>query len=317
MIPERDLMTLLYTDDRFLKHETGKHPERLERLQAITKKLAAEKLDAECKRTACVAATVEQLTRVHDPAYVAELEKSIRSGKLGSIEQDTVVSAGSYDAAVLASGTACDAVKRVLNKEDKTALCLVRPPGHHALKKAPMGFCLFNNVAVAARSAIAEHKLNRVLIVDWDVHHGNGTQDAFYEDGQVGFYSIHRSPFYPGTGAADETGSGKGLGKIVNVPVKFGTPRKEYFDLFRAGLDKIAERIKPELVLLSAGFDAHKDDPVGSLELETEDFIELTKLCRAVADAHASGRVVSLLEGGYNLEALADSAAVHLRELLK
>ena len=310
-------MTLLYTDDRFLKHDTGKHPERLERLKSIVRKLADEKLDAQCKRVPCVAATTEQLTRVHEREYVAKLKESIEAGKLGSIEQDTIVSAGSYEAAVLAAGTACDAVRRVLAKEDKTALCLVRPPGHHALKAAPMGFCLFNNVAVAARAALAEHKLDRVLIVDWDVHHGNGTQDEFYEDGQVGFYSIHRSPFYPGSGDADETGRGKGLGTTVNVPVTFGTPRPKYFDLFKTGLDKIAARIKPQLVLISAGFDAHKDDPIGSLELETDDFTELTKLVRAVADAHCDGRMVSLLEGGYNLDALADSVAVHLRELLK
>lgn len=310
-------MTLLYSDDRFLKHDTGKHPEKLERLKSIVKKLSDEKLDAQCKRVPCVAATIEQLTRVHEREYVVTLKEAIEAGKLGSIEQDTVVSAGSYEAAVLAAGTACDAVRRVLAKEDKTALCLVRPPGHHALKAAPMGFCLFNNVAVAARSALAENKLERVLIVDWDVHHGNGTQDAFYEDGQVGFYSIHRSPFYPGTGDADETGRGRGLGATVNVPVKFGTPRSKYFELFKAGLDKITARIKPQLVLISAGFDAHKDDPIGSLDLETDDFTELTKLVRAVADAHCDGRVVSLLEGGYNLEKLADSTAVHLKELLK
>ncbi|MCE9607079.1 MAG: histone deacetylase [Planctomycetia bacterium] len=310
-------MTLLYTDDRFLKHETGKHPERLERLQAISKKLAEEKLDARCTRPPCVAATLERLVRCHDREYVVRLKESIGAGKLGSIEQDTVVSAGSYDAAVLAAGSACDAVGRVLRKEDKTALCLVRPPGHHALKGAPMGFCLFNNVAVAARAAIAEHALERVLIIDWDVRHGNGTQDEFYEDGKVGFLSIHRSPFYPGTGAADETGRGPGLGTTVNVPVAFGTPRTKYFDLFRAALDKIATRMKPQLVLISAGFDAHKDDPIGSLELETEDFTELTKLVRNVADVHCEGRLVSLLEGGYDLAALADSVAVHLRGLLQ
>jgi len=310
-------MTLLYTDDRFLKHDTGKHPERLERLKSIVMKLADEKLDVACKRTPCVEATLEQLTRCHAREYVVGVKDSIAAGKLGSIEQDTVVSAGSYEAAILAAGSACDAVKRVLNKEDKTALCLVRPPGHHALKAAPMGFCLFNNVAVAARAAIAEHKLERVLIVDWDVHHGNGTQDEFYEDEQVGFFSIHRSPFYPGTGAADETGRGKGLGTTLNVPVEFGTPRPKYFDSFRTALDKIAARMKPQLVLVSAGFDAHKDDPIGSLELETGDFAELTKLVRAVADVQCDGKLVSLLEGGYNLEALTDSVAMHLRELLK
>ena len=245
------------------------------------------------------------------------VRETIAAGRLGQIEQDTIVSAGSYDAALLASGTVCDAVGRVLGQEDKSALCLVRPPGHHALKNAPMGFCLFNNVAVAARSAVAEHQLDRVLIVDWDVHHGNGTQDEFYDDEQIGFLSIHRHPFYPGTGAVEDTGRGRGLGTTSNVPVEFGTPRKTYFDRFTAALEKLAARMKPQLVLVSAGFDAHKDDPIGSLELETDDFIELTKIVQSVADAHCEGRIVSTLEGGYNLTALADGVAVHLRTLLE
>jgi acetoin utilization deacetylase AcuC-like enzyme len=310
-------MTLLYYDDRFLKHDTGAgHPERAARLEAITTKLKAEKLDARATSHPCVPVTLQRLERCHGADYVKQVREAIAAGRFGRIEQDTTVSAGSYEAATLAAGAACDAVARVVKGEDKTALCLVRPPGHHALKNAPMGFCLFNNVAVAARSAVAEHGVDRVLIVDWDVHHGNGTQDEFYEDEQIGFYSIHRFPFYPGTGDADETGRGKGLGTTVNVPVSFGTPRKEYFAKFRAGLEKIAARMKPRLVLISAGFDAHRDDPIGSLELETEDFRELTKLVRGVAEAHAGGRMVSLLEGGYDVDALAASVAVHLDELL-
>ncbi|MBL9083853.1 MAG: histone deacetylase [Planctomycetales bacterium] len=309
-------MTLLYSDDRFLAHETGRHPEQPDRLRSITKRLADEGLDTKATRIECVVATAAQIERCHDAAYVKHVRDTIAAGRLGQIEQDTIVSAGSYDAAVLAAGTVCDAVKRVLGGEDKTALCLVRPPGHHALKAAPMGFCLFNNIAIGARAAIAEHGLERVLIVDWDVHHGNGTQDEFYDDGQVGFYSIHRSPFYPGSGAADETGRGRGLGTTVNVLVEYGTPRPKYFELFRAGLEKIAERMKPQLVLVSAGFDAHKDDPIGSLDLETDDFAELTKLLQATADTHSGGRLVSVLEGGYNLTALAASVSVHLRTLL-
>lgn len=308
-------MTLLYSDDRFLAHETGRHPEQPDRLRSITKRLADDGLDTKAKRIDCVAATAAQIERCHDTAYVKHVRDTIAAGRLGQIEQDTIVSAGSYDAAVLAAGTVCDAVKRVLGGEDKSALCLVRPPGHHALKAAPMGFCLFNNIAIGARAAIAEQGLERVLIVDWDVHHGNGTQDEFYDDGQVGFYSIHRSPFYPGTGDADETGRGRGLGTTVNVPVEYGTPRPKYFELFRAGLEKIADRMKPQLVLISAGFDAHKDDPIGSLDLETDDFAELTKLLQATADAHSGGKLVSVLEGGYNLTALAASVSIHLRTL--
>ena len=180
------------------------------------------------------------------------------------------------------------------------AFCLVRPPGHHALSDAAMGFCLFNNIAIAARVAIDELGLDRVLIIDWDVHHGNGTQEMFWEDGQVGFFSIHRWPFFPGTGQASETGSGRGLGATVNLPVEFGTSRREYIESFENSLSHFANKIKPQLVMISAGFDAHRDDPVGSLGLETEDFPKLTQIALQVAHEYAGGRLVSVLEGGYD-----------------
>jgi acetoin utilization deacetylase AcuC-like enzyme len=204
----------------------------------------------------------------------------------------------------------------VLAGEDRTALCLVRPPGHHALADYAMGFCLFNNVAIAARVAIDEHDLERVLVVDWDVHHGNGTQDTFYADGRVGYFSAHRWPFYPGSGAADETGIGAGLGATRNLPLEFGTPRATYRDRFRRELEDFAARIRPQLVLVSAGFDAHRDDPIGSLGLEVEDFAELTQMVLDVASVHAGGRVVSLLEGGYNPPILAECVAAHLGRLI-
>jgi acetoin utilization deacetylase AcuC-like enzyme len=308
-------MTLLYQHEAFLAHDTGKHPERPERLTAIRRQLERSGLDARCQRPTWQPVTDAQLGRAHDLDYVRRVQAFAERGG-GRIEADTVVAPRSPDVARLAAGAACDAVARVLKGEDHSALCLARPPGHHALHASAMGFCLFNNVAVAARAAIAEHQLDRVLIVDWDVHHGNGTQDAFWEDPQVGFFSIHRWPFYPGSGAADETGAGKGLGTTLNVPVEFGTPRQEYFAAFRRGLEVLATRLRPQLVLISAGFDAHRDDPIGSLELETEDFAELTKIVQAVANEHAGGRVVSLLEGGYNTSALAGSVEAHLRELL-
>jgi acetoin utilization deacetylase AcuC-like enzyme len=210
------------------------------------------------------------------------------------------------------------AVDAVLKGTDHTALCLVRPPGHHATPTRSMGFCLFNNIALAALHAKKAHQLSRILIVDFDVHHGNGTQDIFYEDGEVTFFSIHRygMGFYPGTGAADETGRGKGAGHIVNAPIRFGTSRKDYHAAFDKALEKTADTIEPELVLLSAGFDAHGKDPIGSLGLETEDFTTLTRKVLAVAKAHARGRLVSCLEGGYNLDALAESVQAHLEELL-
>lgn len=180
-----------------------------------------------------------------------------------------------------------------------------------------MGFCLFNNVALAADRAVKHHKLERVLVVDWDVHHGNGTQDIFYDRDDVWFLSAHRSPFYPGTGSKEETGTRKGLGTKFNLPVKFGTSRRDYLAQFESLLKDAAEKCKPELVLISAGFDAHAEDPIGSLGLQTEDFAALTTLVHQVAKAHAKGRVVSCLEGGYNVDRLAESVACHLKTLLE
>ncbi len=308
-------MTLLYTSPRFLEHHTGQHPENATRLVHITRHLDETGLAARCTEPPWEPATVEQLAHLHQPAYIAKLAETIgRRGELA--DPDTVVSPQSFEVARLAAGAAVDAVGRVVRGEDATALCLIRPPGHHARPGAAMGFCLFNNVAVAAQAAIDELQLDRVLVVDWDVHHGNGTQEMFWRDGRIGFFSIHRFPFYPGSGNWDETGSGPGLGANVNVPVAFGTPRSEYFAEFTKALTKFADRVRPQLVLISAGFDSHRTDPVGSLGLETEDFVELTKIVRDVARTHAGGRVVSLLEGGYNPPVLADCVGVHLQGLI-
>jgi acetoin utilization deacetylase AcuC-like enzyme len=307
---------LLYSDPLFLEHKTGTHPERPERLVHVVRQLERSGLDQRCTRPACPAVDLTRLERIHRSHYAASVEAFCWAGG-GRIEADTVVSPQSYDVALHAAGAACDAVERVLRGEDRQALCLTRPPGHHALPHSAMGFCLFNNVAVAARTATAELGLDRVLVVDWDVHLGNGTQDVFYSDEQVCFFSIHRWPFYPGTGAEDETGSGPGLGKNANVPVEFGTSRRSYLDQFRSALERFAERHRPQLVLISAGFDAHRDDPVGSLGLETEDFGALTDMVLGVADAHAGGRVVSLLEGGYNTGILAGCVELHVRTMLE
>ncbi len=308
-------MTLLYYDPLMLEHRTGTHPERPERLIQIMRHLERTGLDQRCRRPVWEPATAEQLVLVHDPGYAAAVESFCREGG-GRIEADTVCSQRSYDAARVAAGAACDAVERVLGGEDPQALCVIRPPGHHALSAEPMGFCLFNNVAIAARYAVRKFDLNRVLVVDWDVHHGNGTQAAFWHDEQVGFLSIHRWPFYPGTGRADETGTGPALGTKLNLPIEFGTSRAAYLDAFRRGLDRLAAHIRPELVLVSAGFDAHTDDPVGSLGLETEDFAPLTAAPLEVAAEYAGGKIVSLLEGGYNTGVLAGCVALHLEELL-
>lgn len=312
---EASLPTLLYESETFLTHETGAHPERPERLRAIHRGLAERGLPLHCRTPEWNSVAAARLERIHDRGYIEQIERTCREGG-GRLDADTVVSRGSFEAATLAAGAVCDAVDRVLRGEARNALCLVRPPGHHALADRAMGFCLFNNIAVAAAAAVADHELHRVLAIDWDVHHGNGTQDAFYREERVGFLSIHRYPFYPMSGTAEETGAGPGVGATLNIPLAGDTLRDVVLDRFRTGLDDMVRRIQPELILLSAGFDAHRADPVGSLGLETEDFATLTDLVRKAADAACGGRLVSVLEGGYNTGVLADCVAVHLERLL-
>lgn len=307
-------MTLLYYDPLFLAHDTGGHPENAARLTAIVQHLAKKGLDAQCQRPAFGPVSAERLERVHDPEY-AEQVRRFAAQKGGYIEGDTVVSGKSYEAACLAAGAVCDAVQRVVAGEDRSALCLVRPPGHHALADRAMGFCLFNNAAIAARMATCELGLDRVLIVDWDVHHGNGTQDTFWEDEQVGFFSIHRWPFYPGTGSPHETGGGSAVGTKRNLPIIFGTSRLKYLNDFTSQLQSFVEKIRPQLIIVSAGFDTHRLDPIGSLGLEVEDFTTLTRRIVEVANVHAAGRVVSVLEGGYNTEVLPLCVEAHLATL--
>ncbi len=309
-------MTLLYSSPVFLEHETGTHPERALRLTTISRYLEVEGLVQQCRQPQWSPATRQQIGRLHKDAWYDELRDYAEAGG-GRIEADTVVSQRSFDAATLAAGAVCDAVGRVVQGEDTTALCLVRPPGHHAVAGGAMGFCLFNNIAIGAKEAIAAHQLDRVLIVDWDVHHGNGTQDMFWTDEQVGFLSIHRWPFYPGSGEGDETGSGQGLGTTRNLPIEYGTSRADYLAQFANELADFASRVKPQLVLVSAGFDAHRQDPIGSLQLETEDFAELTQMVKQIAAEHAGGRLISVLEGGYHPARLAESVGLHLAGLLE
>jgi acetoin utilization deacetylase AcuC-like enzyme len=310
-------MTLLYSDPRFLEHDTGRgHPERSLRLKQIVLRLDSSGLTAQCEQPAWRPVSRARLEMIHESGLVDRVIALAASGG-GHLDPDTVVSPASADVAQLAAGAACDAVDRVLAGEAKTALCLVRPPGHHALPERAMGFCLFNNIALAAQVAIVEHALDRVLIVDWDVHHGNGTQDSFYADGRVGFFSTHRWPFYPGTGDSDETGIGEGLGATRNLPIVPGVSRETYLERFRHELEDFAARIRPQLVLISAGFDSHREDPLGSFLLETEDFAALTKNVLDVAAVHAEGRVISVLEGGYNPNLLAECVETHLHELMR
>lgn len=309
-------MTLLYSHPCFLAHETGNHPERADRIRRIEARLEQSGLAARCARPDPPAVDRRRLARVHTPSYIDEIWAFAKSGG-GYIEIDTIVSPSSYEVALRAAGAVCDATERIVRGEDRQALCLVRPPGHHALTNRAMGFCLFNNVAVAARLAVDELGLDRVLIVDWDIHHGNGTQFTFWEDPRVGFLSIHRWPFYPGTGSEDETGGGPGLGTICNLPVEYGISRKDYLTVFSDALERFAAKMKPQMVFVSAGFDTHRGDPVGDLGLETEDFIALSERVVDVAADYAQGRLVSVLEGGYDPEQMADCVEVHLGTMIE
>jgi acetoin utilization deacetylase AcuC-like enzyme len=306
---------LLFTDKIFLEHQTGAHPESSERLRFLTSHVADRPVWKQFECAVPPAAEPAELEYVHLPAYIQSVRRFCEQGG-GRIESDTVVSQRSYEVALRAAGAALAAVDAVLSKNAPLALCLVRPPGHHALSGSAMGFCLFNNAAIAAERARKKHMLERVLIVDWDVHHGNGTQDLFYESGQVYFFSAHRFPFYPGTGAQEETGKGEGLGTKFNLPVRFGTPRKEYLAAFEATLARAAAKCKPELIVISAGFDAHAADPIGSLQLETEDFEVLSRLLVDAARQYCGGRIVSILEGGYNIHALADCVECHMQAIV-
>jgi acetoin utilization deacetylase AcuC-like enzyme len=309
-------MVLLYSSELFLEHQTGRgHPERPERLSHAFEHLASTKLPDRCERGQWTPLDLDSLAVVHTREHAEKIQAFAEHGG-GRIDADTAVSPRSYEVAASAGGAAVAATDAVLNGPDRRALCLVRPPGHHATRDRAMGFCLFNNIALAAQRAITRHKLDRVLIVDWDVHHGNGTQDIFYSDPHVMFFSIHRYPFYPGTGAASESGAGPGLGFTRNEPVALGTPRDEYRARFEKALTESAEKIRPQLVLISAGFDAHVEDPIGSLGLEIEDFEQMTQSVIDVAKSYCEGKIVSVLEGGYNVPVLARCIAAHLEKLL-
>ncbi len=293
-----------------------RHPESPERLRAVIGRLESTGTLSRLTRIPPRPAEQHWITRIHDPAYVRRLEAM--APRTGSVEldPDTTMSPGSLSAASLAVGGALAAVDAVMEGRVDQVFCAVRPPGHHAEADRAMGFCLWNTVAVAARYIQERHGLARVLIVDWDVHHGNGTQHAFEADSSVLFFSTHEYPHYPGTGSRQEHGRGEGEGTTINVPMSGGQGIEAYREAYRNVLVPAAAAFKPEFVLISAGFDAHRDDPLASMTLTDDDYGELTRIVAGVARTHCQGRIVSCLEGGYALRALAASVERHILALM-
>jgi acetoin utilization deacetylase AcuC-like enzyme len=302
----------------FLKHDMGSgHPESPERLRAIVARLEQGGVMARLTRIDPLPAADAWITQIHTPSYVAALKQHApASGRL-MLDADTSMSPGSLPAAYLAAGGVLAAADAIMAGRVDNAFCAVRPPGHHAEHNRAMGFCLFNNVAIAARYFQRKHGLARVLIVDWDVHHGNGTQHSFEEDPTVLFFSTHQYPHYPGTGGATEIGKGKGEGATINVPMEAGEGDEEYLAVFEKVLVPAADAFKPDVVIVSAGFDAHRDDPLASMGLTENGYAELTGIVAAIARRHSRGRILSSLEGGYNLQALSASVERHLLALME
>jgi len=306
--------TLYISHPCFLQHQTPPgHPERPDRIRVVERILEHERF-APLAREASPVATTEALLRAHPESYIRAIEEAAPREGMIQLDADTTMSAGTLEAALRASGGAILAVDEVMTGKVANAFSAARPPGHHAERATAMGFCFFNHAAVAARHAQRVHGAERVAIVDWDVHHGNGTQDIFWSDPSVMYCSTHEMPLYPGTGAASETGE---HGTIVNVPLRAGDGGQEFREAFEVGILPRLETFRPDLVIISAGFDAHLRDPLANLNLVEADFAWATARLMDVADASCNGRVVSLMEGGYDLEGLARSVAAHVMTLMR
>jgi acetoin utilization deacetylase AcuC-like enzyme len=304
--------TLLLHHAAFLEHLTPVgHPERPDRLRALHTALDNQDFAA-LKRVEAPMAEPEATLLVHPQSYVDALRRAIPTEGVRRIDADTTASPGSWEAAMRGIGAALYAVDAVAKGEAANAFCAIRPPGHHAEPTVAMGFCLFNNVAIAARHAQKVHGLERIAIVDWDVHHGNGTQDIFWSDPSVLYASTHQMPLFPGTGALSETGAGN----IFNAPLSPGDGREHFRQAFLERILPAVRNFSPDLILISAGFDAHRRDPLAEINLDADDFAWATGKLMDIADQTAGGRVVALLEGGYDLKGLAVSAAAHIRQLM-
>ncbi|HKE58266.1 MAG TPA: histone deacetylase [Pyrinomonadaceae bacterium] len=303
----------------FREHDTGPgHPENPSRYSVVMEALRGDsELWSQLLEVQAKEAPRGDIQAAHSPQLYKTVERVVSEGS-GYLDADTVVSLRSFDAARFGAGAPCQAIDLVMAGEVKNAFVPVRPPGHHATAERAMGFCLFNNVAVAARYAQRNHSdIERVAIVDWDVHHGNGTQGIFYDDPTVYFFSSHQYPWYPGTGSRGEKGTGRGLGYTLNLPLRAATPAADQKRAFEAALDEMSGKFKPDLIIISAGFDSHLHDPLGQLLLSDQDFIDLTRAIKEWAASACQGRIVSCLEGGYNLETLGETVRAHVDELTR
>jgi acetoin utilization deacetylase AcuC-like enzyme len=310
--------TAILLDRVYEKHTTGaRHPECPQRYHAVARALDGLGILQSAPRVKARRATPDEIGLCHTLDYVQTVNNDIASGLHNLSTGDTAIGPDSLDVALEAVGGVLNAVDTVMSKTAGNAFCAVRPPGHHATSDRGMGFCIFNNVAIAARFAQKKHGVQRVMIVDWDVHHGNGTQEIFYRDPSVFFFSTHQYPWYPGTGRTEETGEGAGRNTTINCPLPAGSGREQIAGAFRAKLAPAADQYRPELVIISAGFDSRGGDPLGRFTLTDEDFAELTDLMLEVADKHAGGRLVSVLEGGYSLPGLAAGVSAHVGRLVQ
>ncbi len=302
-------------DDIYLEHDTGQHPENSDRLRNIMSVLEESEVKAQLIAIPSREITIEELARVHSKAHISNIKARSESGG-GWLDVDTIVSPDSYQAALCAAGGVMQAVEAVMEGEVTTAFALVRPPGHHATWDWAMGFCLFNNIAVAARNALEKYSLERILIADFDVHHGNGTQDTFYSNPHVLYFSTHQFPFYPGSGRAEEIGRDEGKGFTLNVPLPAGCGDIEYLRAYNEILVPRALAFNPQLILVSAGYDAHWKDTIASMQLTTSGYAQLTYILKALADETCDGKLVLVLEGGYHPEALPYSVRASFEVLL-